>query len=119
MCWQFTLSNTDIKKVMVTTVVIINTIIALMLFYISLQLWQLRLRLIKITNWIIFVDRQAHTLLQQAPEKLYISQQSISHLGHRKQIIESQIQHLQQILRLILWSKQVWERYFWLIQSNK
>ncbi len=103
---------------MVTTVVIINISIALALLYAAWQLWQLKLRLVTITNWIIFVDRQAHTLLQQAPEKIYISQQNISHLGQRKQIIESQIQHLQQILRLILWGKQLWGRYFWLIQSK-
>ncbi|MDJ0615764.1 MAG: hypothetical protein QNJ63_03285 [Calothrix sp. MO_192.B10] len=103
---------------MVATVVIINISIALALLYAAWQLWHLKLRLVKITNWIIFVDRQAHTLLQQAPEKIYISQQNISHLGHRKQIIESQIQHLQQILRLILWGKQLWGRYSWLIQSK-
>lgn len=104
---------------MVITVVILNTSIALVLLYVALQLWRLRLRLVKITNWIIFVDSQAHTLLGQALEKINISQENISHLGHRKQRIDSQIQNLQQVIRLIVWGKQLWGRYLWLMQSNK
>ncbi|WP_088242366.1 hypothetical protein [Calothrix rhizosoleniae] len=96
---------------MIITVVIFNTSLALVLLYTALQLWRLRLRLVKITDWIIFVDSQTQTLLEQAPEKISMSQKNISHLGHRKQLIEAQIHHLRQIMRLILWSKQLWGRY--------
>ncbi|MDJ0675200.1 MAG: hypothetical protein QNJ36_07460 [Calothrix sp. MO_167.B42] len=96
-----------------------NTSIALMLLYVALQLWRLKLRLVKITNWIIFVDSQAHTLLGEALEQINISQENVSHLGHRKQRLDSQIQNLQQVIRLIVWGKQLWGRYLWLIKSNK
>lgn len=109
----------DIKKVMLITVVILNTSIALALLYVALQLWRLRLRLVKITHWIIFVDNQAHTLLGQALEKININQENISHLGRKKHRIDSQMQNLQQVIGLIVWSKQLWGRYLWLIQLNK
>jgi hypothetical protein len=99
---------------MVKIVVIINTSIALMLFYAAWQLWQLKLHIAKITNWLIFVDRQTHALLDQAPEKIYLSQQNISQLRHKKKAIELQVQYLQQILYLIVWGQQIWQRYFWL-----
>jgi len=104
---------------MLITVVILNTSIALALLYVALQLWRLRLRLVKITYWIIFVDNQAHTLLGKAVEKINISQENISHLGRRKHTIDSQMQTLRQVIGLIVWSKQLWGRYLWLIQLNK
>ena len=96
---------------MVTIVFVINTSIALMLLLVAVLLWQLKLRLVKITNWLVFIDRQTNALLEQAPEKIYLSQQNLSHLKHKKQVLALQIQKLQQTLYLILWAQQIWRRF--------
>ena len=93
-----------------TIVFVINISIALMLLCAAVVLWQLKLRLAKITNWLVFIDRQTHALLEQAPEKIYLSQQNLSHLKHKKQVLGLQIQKLQQSLYLILWVQQIWRR---------
>ena len=93
-----------------TIVFVINISIALMLLCAAVVLWQLKLRLVTITNWLVLIDRQTHTLLEQAPEKIYLSQQNLSHLKHKKQVLGLQIQKLQQTLYLILWVQQIWRR---------
>ncbi len=97
---------------MVIIIVIINLIISLTLLYLAWQVWQLRLKISTIANWLLGIENTVHLLLYQAPETIGITQKNIHNLRTRKQALDLQIQQLQQILSLLILGRQVWRRYF-------
>ncbi|MCX7595124.1 MAG: hypothetical protein N2235_15465 [Fischerella sp.] len=97
---------------MVKVVVVINTLISMILLYVAWRVWRLRLRLIKITNWLNVTEHCSHAILYTAPERICISQQNIHKLRQTNQALEIQIQQLQQILGLLVVGVRFWRRYF-------
>lgn len=97
---------------MVKVVVIINTLISLILLYTAWRVWRLRLRLVRITNWLILTERCSHAVLYTAPEAIYIGQQNIHNLRQTNQALDIQIQQLRQILGLLVVGQRFWRRYF-------
>jgi predicted PurR-regulated permease PerM len=97
---------------MVIVVVIINTLISLILLYIARQVWQLKKRLVRITNSLTAAERFTHALLDKAPENISRRQQNIHNLRQGNQSIQVQIQQVRQIFSLLLLGQQIQRRYF-------
>ncbi|WP_044304721.1 hypothetical protein [Richelia intracellularis] len=103
---------------MVIIVIIINISIALMLICAAVPLWQWKLRLPKITSRLIFIDFQISYLLDKVPEKINFSQKNLSLYKVRKKLLALQIQNLQQIARVIISLRKIYQRCFF-IKLNK
>ncbi|MCC5640370.1 hypothetical protein LC593_31965 [Nostoc sp. CHAB 5844] len=97
---------------MVTLVVIINTLISLLLFYIAWQVWQLKRRIAFITDRLTAYEQCSQTLLSQTPQNLDISQQNIRNLRLRNQSLQFKIQQIRQIVSLLLLGQRAGQRYF-------
>jgi hypothetical protein len=97
---------------MVTLVVIINTLISLILLYIARRVWQLKKRLVNITNRLTAAERRTHAVLDKAPENISRRQQNIHNLRQGNQSIQLQIEQVRQIFSLLLVGQQIQRRYF-------
>jgi hypothetical protein len=97
---------------MVTIVVLINTMISLLLFYVAWRIWQLRQRLANITNILIAADRSSYAVLHGAPKAIYQRQQRIYKTRLVNQALQLQIQQVQQIFGLLLLGQKLWRRNF-------
>ncbi|PMB41592.1 hypothetical protein CEN40_19775 [Fischerella thermalis CCMEE 5205] len=97
---------------MVKVVVGINTLISLILLYATWRVWRLRLKLTRLTNWLILAERCSHTLFSPAPQALNISRQSIHNLRQTNQALELKIQQLQQIHNILSVGQRFWRWYF-------
>jgi predicted negative regulator of RcsB-dependent stress response len=97
---------------MVTTVVIINFLIALLLTYIAWQVWQLKRTLANIADKLSAYERATYAALHTAPENIYIGQKGVYSLRQQQQGLKVQIQKLQQIFSLMILGRNLWRRYF-------
>ncbi|GAX37066.1 hypothetical protein [Nodularia sp. NIES-3585] len=97
---------------MVTTVVVINTLISLMLIYIAWRVWKLKQWIGCIADKLNAYERHTHAVLYQAPENIEISQQKIHSLRQGNEKLQIQIQQVRQIISLLLLGKRFWGRSF-------
>jgi len=97
---------------MVLIVVVINTLVALLCVGVAWQLWQLRQVLRRVTNTLLSLERITHAALNEAPEEIYKTQLSIYLLREvpHYQRLQSQLQQIQQVLKLLSWSQTAWRR---------
>ncbi|MBD2201386.1 hypothetical protein H6G33_02050 [Calothrix sp. FACHB-1219] len=96
---------------MVTLVVVINTLISFLLFYIAWRVWKFKRILRLISDTLTNYEKCSHALLYTAPEKIYCLQQNIHHLRQGNQRLELQIQQIRQIMSLLILGRQIWQRY--------
>jgi hypothetical protein len=97
---------------MVKLVIVINILISLMLFYAAWRLWRLRQLLANAANALLAAERSTNVVLTKAPDFIYLRQRNISNLRLRNQVLELQIQQIQQLLSLLFFTSQLWQRYF-------
>jgi hypothetical protein len=97
---------------MVTTVVVINTLISLVLLLVAWQVWKLKKRLRRIADKLIAYERATNAALYTAPEKIDISQQKIHSLREGSQGLQSQLLQVRQIINLLLLGRRFWGRPF-------
>ncbi|MBW4614470.1 MAG: hypothetical protein KME21_14590 [Desmonostoc vinosum HA7617-LM4] len=95
---------------MVIVVIVINTLISLILLYTAGQVWQLKQRLAFISDRLTFYERCTHAALYKAPENIYAGQQGIHNLMQQNQALQAQIQQVRQIISLLFFGRQVWQR---------
>ncbi|MFH7031031.1 MAG: hypothetical protein ACHBN1_38215 [Heteroscytonema crispum UTEX LB 1556] len=95
---------------MVKNVVLINTLISLILLSVAWRVWQLRLRLAKITNALTKYERCYYGILHKAPAAIYTMQQNIKNLRSPNQGLQLQIQQVRQIVSLLSMGQQFWRR---------
>lgn len=98
---------------MVTVVVIINTLISLVLFFVAWRVWKLKQRLRRIADKLAAYERYSHAVLYLAPEKLLAGEQKIYNLHQRTQALQVQLQQVRQIISLLLLGQQIGRRFFW------
>lgn len=103
---------------MVTIVVVINTLIALILFYVAWRVRQLRWQLMRIADTLIAVERSTHAVLHGAPNAIYRGQQGIHKLGQGNEPLQLQIQRVRQVLSLLGLGQQLWRRFFLVERSQ-
>jgi hypothetical protein len=97
---------------MVTTVVVINTFISLILLFAAWQMWKLKGRIGRIADKLSAYERAAHAALYTAPERIDISQQQIHNLRQGNQGLQLQILQVRQIISLLLFGRRFWGRSF-------
>ncbi|MBE9037054.1 hypothetical protein [aff. Roholtiella sp. LEGE 12411] len=97
---------------MVIMVVVINTLISLILLYAVWRVWRLKQQLAYIADRLTDYERCTHAALYQAPENIYISQQSIHNLRQGNQGLQVQIRQVRQIVSLLFLGRQVWRGNF-------
>jgi hypothetical protein len=97
---------------MVELVIVVNILISLMLLYAAWRLWRLRKLLTKAANALLAAERSTNAVLSVAPNFISARQRSISNLRLRNQLLEMQIQQIRQLLSLLLFTYQLYSRYF-------
>ncbi|TVP65459.1 MAG: hypothetical protein EA343_03180 [Nodularia sp. (in: Bacteria)] len=97
---------------MVTTVVVINTLISLVLLYIAWRVWKLKQWIGRIADKLNAYERHTHAVLYKAPENIDLSQQKIHNLRQGNEKLQVQIQQVRQIINLLLLGKRFWGRSF-------
>ncbi len=96
---------------MVTIVVSINIIISLILFYCTWQVWLLRRRLVRLTNFFKNCDRNSYALLHRRAEAIYLGMQNLNNLRQNNQSLQVKLRQIKQILALIVFGRQIlWTR---------
>ena len=105
--------------VMVTFVVIINTLISLILFITASKLWRVKKQLTILADSFVAIEIRAHNLLCRAPDSIYLCRRNISNLRKEKQLLELRIRQLQQIVSLLFFGRQMWRRYVRLSGATK
>jgi predicted negative regulator of RcsB-dependent stress response len=97
---------------MVILVILVNTLISLILLYVAWRVWQLKQQLAYIADRLTVYESFTHTVLNKAPENIYLSQENIYNLRQKNQVLKMQIQQVRQIISLLLQGQQIWQRYF-------
>ncbi|WP_414526480.1 hypothetical protein [Nodularia chucula] len=97
---------------MVTTVVVINTLISMLLLYIAWRVWKLKQWIGCVADKLNAYERNTHAVLFTAPENIDIAQQQIYHLRQRNQQLQLQVQQVRQIISLLLLGKRFWGKSF-------
>lgn len=96
---------------MVTIVVVINMVISIVLLGLAWQVWRLKRKIAFIGDRLLDYERCSHDLLHNAPENIYLGQQSLENLRQSNQNLQIQIQQLRQIVSLLLLGQRSWKRY--------
>ncbi|MEH2160050.1 MAG: hypothetical protein V7K38_03165 [Nostoc sp.] len=97
---------------MVILVILVNTLISLMLFYVAWRVWQLKQQLAYIADRLTIYETCTDAALNKAPENIYLSQENIYNLRQKNQALQIQIQQVRQIISLLLQGQKIWRRYF-------
>lgn len=95
---------------MVMVVVVINLTIALILLVVAWQLRLLKVRLARIANTLIALERSTHAVLWGAPNTIFVSQQGVYRLGQGNEPLQLQLQQVRQVLSLFAIGQQAWQR---------
>lgn len=97
---------------MVLIVVVINTLLALVWFGAAWKIWQLSRVLRQVANTLISIERSTHTFLDEVPEEIYKTQLGVYLLREVPQYprLQSQLQQIQRVLKLLSWGQTVWRR---------
>jgi hypothetical protein len=95
---------------MVTVVVILNTLIAVVNFYIAWRVWKLRRQLAGATKAILAADRNTYNVLHIAPGAIAKGQKGSKALGEQYRRLEIQLQRLMQLLAFRGLLQGTWQR---------
>ncbi|MBH8553310.1 hypothetical protein I8751_13185 [Nostocaceae cyanobacterium CENA357] len=95
---------------MVMIVVVINTLISLILFYVAWRVWKLKQLIRQIANKLTVYERNTYAALYNAPENIYIGQRNIHNLRQGNQGLQVKIQQVRQIVGLLFLGRRVWGR---------
>jgi hypothetical protein len=86
---------------MIAFVVIFNTLLALINFYIAWRVWKMRRVLAGVAKVILTADRNTYNALHPAPRAIAVGQKGTKALRSRYQQLELQLEKLGQILAVI------------------
>jgi hypothetical protein len=104
---------------MLTVVVVLNTLIALICFYVAWQIVKLRRKLAKIADTLTSAEKSTHSVLSRSPERISKGERGIHRLTERYQQLEPQWQKIQQVLTLIRLGQKVWQRQVWVGKPSR
>jgi hypothetical protein len=98
---------------MLTTVLILNTLIAILCLYITWQLTKLQQVLAKAADTLLAAERSTYNVLHPAPTNIIKGQTGTRQLRKKYQQLQHQQQQLQKILSLFNLTQSLWR------QTNK
>lgn len=94
---------------MVTIVVIINTLIALINFYIAWRIWKLRPVIANAAKAILTADRNTHNVLYGAPIPITQGKKGIAALRKQRLGLVIKLQQFKQVLGLLGFGQRIWQ----------
>lgn len=94
---------------MVTIVIIINTLIALINFYIAWRVWKLRPVIANAAKAILAADRNTHNVLYGAPIPITQGKKGIAALRKQHQGLVIKLQQFKQVLLLLGFGQRIWQ----------
>lgn len=92
-------------------IVVINTLLALVLFFVAWQLRRLRRWLARTADRLSVYERSSHAALRGTPDAIYIGQQGIHKLRQGNQPPSIELQRVRQVLTLLGLGQRVWSRF--------
>lgn len=95
---------------MFTTVLILNTLIAILCLYITWQLTKVQQVLAKVAHTLTAVERSTYNVLHPAPRNIIKGQTGTRQLRKKYQQLQYQQQKLQKILSLFNLTQSLWRR---------
>lgn len=96
---------------MVTTVLILNGLIALLCLYAAWQVCRLRSTLSAIADSLTAAERATHRVLHGAPQAITTGQLGTAQLRQHYRLLTLQLQQVQQVLALLGMGQLVWRQY--------
>jgi hypothetical protein len=96
---------------MVTTVVVINLLIALLCWYTAYRVWRMGQILARVADALILAERRTDAVLSKAPRAITQQQVGTSQLRQRYRQLELQLYKAQKILALTGLSQFAWQWY--------
>ncbi len=103
---------------MIAVVVIFNTLLALLNFYIAWRVWKIRRVLVGATKAILAADRNTYKVLHPAPRAIATGQKGTIALRNQYAKLQTQLERLAQILALIRLGLGALRRRRTLFESN-
>ncbi len=95
---------------MVMIVVVIDTLISLILFFVAWRVWKLKQIIGRIADKLTVYERNTSAALYKTPENIYIGQRNIQNLRQGNQGLQVKIQQVRQIVGLLFLGRRVWGR---------
>ncbi|MBF2087446.1 MAG: hypothetical protein IGR80_05885 [Synechococcales cyanobacterium K44_A2020_017] len=95
---------------MVTTVLILNVLIAAICWYITWHVWSLRRTLANVADALLSAEQSTHDVLHGAPEAIITAQKGSYQLRQSYERLNQQVARLQQILSLVAVGQLAWRR---------
>jgi hypothetical protein len=86
---------------MITLILLFNTLLAAMCFYIAWQMWQWRQALSQVADALIDAERVTHEVLNGAPDGILQGQIGSYELRQSYRQIESQLRRVQKFVNLL------------------
>ncbi|HEY9818685.1 MAG TPA: hypothetical protein V6D20_23195 [Candidatus Obscuribacterales bacterium] len=95
---------------MVTTVLILNVLIAIVCWYVAWQVWSLRRTLANVADALLSAEQSTYDVLHGAPEAIITAQKGTHQLRQSYERLNQQVARLQQILSLVAVGQLAWRR---------
>ncbi|TAE61254.1 MAG: hypothetical protein EAZ76_09380 [Nostocales cyanobacterium] len=95
---------------MVILVIFINLFISIIFFYLAIQIWLLKQKLVLITNSLNSYQIIINEILYTSIASIYTGKEQIHNLRYKNQILQLQIQKLRQILDLIILGRNILQK---------
>lgn len=96
---------------MVTTVLILNGLIALVCLYAAWQVCRLRSTLAAIADALTTAERVTHRVLHGAPQAITTGQLGTAQMRQQYRLLTLQLQQVQQVLTLLGMGQLLWRQY--------
>lgn len=94
---------------MVTIVVVINMLIALILFYMAWRIWQIQPLLARIADNLFAYERAIHVVLSVTPQAISTGRLGIRQLRKGPRALD-QLLRIKQVLALLGVGQQIWQQ---------
>ncbi|MFB2834642.1 hypothetical protein [Floridanema evergladense] len=95
---------------MIVIVIAINILIALFNFYLAWRIWKIRRTIAGATRAILAADRNTYNVLHSAPKTISVGQKGANTLREQYQKLEIQLEKLGQVLGILNFTQQVWQK---------
>jgi hypothetical protein len=95
---------------MVTTVLVINLLIAALCWYVAWQVWLLRRTLANVSEALLSAEQSTYDVLHGAPDAIATAQQGTYQLRQSYERLSQQVIQLQKILGLVTLGQGIWRQ---------
>lgn len=88
---------------MLTSILVLNLLLAMLGFYLAWQIWQWRQVLENAADVLFEAERATHEMLHEAPDSILAGQIGARQLRQSHRQLESQLRKVQKVLGFVAW----------------